>query len=526
MPRDKLFMAKVAAVSGLLICGTGTAITAKTQFEVYSLDQNHHCRPFMVPWMETMIMFVGMGSCAVLHFGSLIWDRCKKKGGAARSPSRGPNGMPSAVLSPGYGSSLPVRSPDAKGGAAQPLLDNVADNDAAEGGGGEEAAAGGVDWKLILVIAVPTIFDLIATTLAGIGLLWTSVSVYQMLRGALMAFGALFSICFLKKKLKKFHWVGLALNICALAVVGTASVFDPATSHQSGTVVSTGYQILGIGLIVLGQAVQAAQFVVEEKLMADMSAPPLLIVGMEGVWGFLFMVPLLAIVNSTDAGQLFKSCVNPEPHHPHVCRPVTSGVHHLPASPYNLGCEGLPIVDTSQKSHLYHEEFETTMTLMHNSRTIKVLVVVYIFAILGLNVAGMNVTRLMSAVTRTVFEACRTLCIWIFALFMFYALKWHGEKWTKWSFMQAAGFILLVLGTFVYNEILRLPCIDYDDDDDGNKTDSDQNDDYDRSDADADFEGLGAMTAQRRNSEPGTYDALDDYGAAYCESMDYGSFAT
>ena len=42
--------------------------------------------------------------------------------------------------------------------------------------------------------AVPTIFDLIATTLAGIGLLWTSVSVYQMLRGALMMFGALFSV--------------------------------------------------------------------------------------------------------------------------------------------------------------------------------------------------------------------------------------------------------------------------------------------------------------------------------------------
>ena len=86
----------------------------------------------------------------------------------------------------------------------------------------------------------------------------------------------------------------------------------------------------------------------------------------------------------------------------------------------------------------------------------------WIFAILGLNVAGMNVTRLMSAVTRTVFEACRTLCIWIFALFMFYGLKWHGEKWTNWSFMQAGGFILLVLGTFIYNEILKLPCIEYD----------------------------------------------------------------
>ena len=66
--------------------------------------------------------------------------------------------------------------------ARAPLL-NVADGDmkAAEADAGE----GGVDWKLILIIAIPTMFDLIATTLAGIGLLWTSVSVYQMLRGAL-----------------------------------------------------------------------------------------------------------------------------------------------------------------------------------------------------------------------------------------------------------------------------------------------------------------------------------------------------
>ena len=280
-----------------------------------------------------------------------------------------------------------------------------------------------------------------------------------------MAFGALFSICFLKKKLKKFHWVGLALNICALAVVGTASVFDPATSHQSGTVVSTGYQILGIGLIVLGQAVQAAQFVVEEKLMADMSAPPLLIVGMEGVWGFLLMIPLLAIVDRTHAPALKPQC---------VVQTTTLAQHCLPGG-YKVGCaHGLDgsngtavnVLDSSSASHLYHEETSATLAMLSNSPVIQATVVVYIFAILGLNVAGMNVTRLMSAVTRTVFEACRTLCIWIFALFLYYAVEWHGEAWTDWSWMQAGGFLLLVAGTFVYNELITLPCLRVDEDED------------------------------------------------------------
>ena len=47
---DGKFAAKVAAVSGLLICGTGTALTAKIQYELESFDSLHRCRPFMIPW--------------------------------------------------------------------------------------------------------------------------------------------------------------------------------------------------------------------------------------------------------------------------------------------------------------------------------------------------------------------------------------------------------------------------------------------------------------------------------------------
>ncbi len=80
----------------------------------------------------------------------------------------------------------------------------------------------------------------------------------------------------------------------------------------------------------------------------------------------------------------------------------------------------------------------------------------------------MNVTRLMSAVTRTVFEACRTLCIWIEALLIHYAVQWkgHGEQWDEpWSCLQLFGFVLLATGTFVYNAILKLPNLDYEEED-------------------------------------------------------------
>lgn len=50
-----------------------------------------------------------------------------------------------------------------------------------------------------LPIAIPTFFDLIATILMNIGLLWVTASVYQMMRGAEMLFAALFSVVFLKR---------------------------------------------------------------------------------------------------------------------------------------------------------------------------------------------------------------------------------------------------------------------------------------------------------------------------------------
>jgi drug/metabolite transporter (DMT)-like permease len=60
------------------------------------------------------------------------------------------------------------------------------------------------------MLAIPTIFDLVATVLMNIGLLSVTASVYQMMRGAEMLFAALFSIMFLHRHLNKFHFGGIA----------------------------------------------------------------------------------------------------------------------------------------------------------------------------------------------------------------------------------------------------------------------------------------------------------------------------
>lgn len=56
----------------------------------------------------------------------------------------------------------------------------------------------------------------------------------------------------------------------------------------------------------------------------------------------------------------------------------------------------------------------------------------------------------MSATTRTVLDSVRTLVIWVISL----ALKWEVFSW-----IQLGGFIVLVIGMCVYNDILIRPTI-------------------------------------------------------------------
>ncbi|KAJ3441966.1 hypothetical protein M0812_13986 [Anaeramoeba flamelloides] len=75
----------------------------------------------------------------------------------------------------------------------------------------------------------------------------------------------------------------------------------------------------------------------------------------------------------------------------------------------------------------------------------------------------MNVTNFGSALLRNILSALRNISIWIVLLVVHYSNPKYklGEKWTKWSYVQALGFIFYVFGTFLYNRIIMLPCIKY-----------------------------------------------------------------
>jgi hypothetical protein len=76
-----------------------------------------------------------------------------------------------------------------------------------------------------------------------------------------------------------------------------------------------------------------------------------------------------------------------------------------------------------------------------------------IISISGFNACGVAITKYASAAQRSTVDTCRTLLIWVMALIL-------GQEHLcgALSLGQVGGFIILIIGTLVYNEIVVVPC--------------------------------------------------------------------
>ncbi|CAK0787430.1 hypothetical protein CVIRNUC_010650 [Coccomyxa viridis] len=353
------------AVGGLLLFGTITSLLAKIVYELDGPDRSGVTKLFRKPWMMTTIMFIGMSFCIPIGYIEEFWQRRKQ-----------------------------LKEND---GAHAPLLNGTM----------EEEKCTKSRYQFLL-LAIPTVFDLIATVLMNIGLLSVTASVYQMMRGAEMLFAALFAVLFLHRHLNKYHLLGILCCVIGIALVGMSSLLGGEGSAQ--VEVSPSKMLLGMGLIVASQAVQAAQITFEDYFMADLAIEPLQIVGWEGIFGTFFMVAILLPIVSVTPGE-----------------------------------------DGSG----FHENTLETLHMIFNSGPLLAVIIVDMVALLMYNFSGMCVTGGLGAVFRTVLETMRTLFVWLVDLLLFYTplgLGKLGESWTAWSFMQAAGFLVLVTGTLVYGK--------------------------------------------------------------------------
>lgn len=361
-------------VLGMLMSGTLNTLTTKIQFTLESKGITGEIETFQKPWFGTLNMLLAMTMV-------LVVEQCIK------------------------GCTIFKK----EGSGEVPLMDD------ADLKTGDTPA---VSWgRKVCLVAYPAGFDLLATAFCCMGILYIPASVWQILRGASIIFAALFSVLFLRRKLFPHHYIGLALCVSGVILVGMASVWGAPASEDSSQNDALG-MVFGMTLVMAGQVVQAAQVIAEEWLMKDVDLPMMQIVGFEGIWGvlmmFIIVYPILYIIPGPDHGSM--------------------------------------------------ESAADTFVMLSNSPELLQCVALYLFSCGTFNATGIAVTGALSAVHRMMLDASRTTVIWAFGLYVHYnvdANSKFGEAWTDYSYLQLIGFLVLVLGQSVYGEVLRLPCLRY-----------------------------------------------------------------
>lgn len=139
------------------------------------------------------------------------------------------------------------------------------------------------------------------------------------------------------------------------------------------------------------------------------------VVGFEGLWGILMWCVLLPIFQ-------FIPCTQPD-----LC-------------PYGK----------LEDSYRAFQDYNANFWLI-------ILSIAICLSIAFFNGFGVSVTKNASAAQRSTIDTSRTVIIWIF----FLIVPFNGKR-EEFSVLQLFGFIFLVFGTLVFNEILVLPFLGLD----------------------------------------------------------------
>ena len=370
----------------MLFFGTTTVVFRKLLYDQQAEGDPKYGGPhnFNKPWFLTVIMFAGMALAIIFYEAErLIKKRRERKD--------------EVQLTSSFQSIEDVKQPPRYG-------------------------------KMFWYVCAPAVCDILATILGNVGLLFIDASIWQMLRGSMVIFSTLFSHFILKRYHYPYMWWSIVIVVVALIFVGLGAVLASSGIGKAG--VSTGDVIFAVFLTVIAQVFQAAEIVVEDFMLHDMTASPIMIVGVEGFWGTVLCIGIF-----------------------------------MPIAQF-----AFPNMDDGNG---IHEDTYDSLLMCKQNPIIILFSIMYLLVNLGKNLMGMFVIKVTSAVMRTILEGLRTLFVWIFDVILYYSMlgstlgNHHpdlGEEWTKWSWMELGGFILLFTGMLTYNKILYIPGFKYPDD--------------------------------------------------------------
>jgi len=268
----------------------------------------------------------------------------------------------------------------------------------------------------IFLIAIPAFCDFLGSTLMCLGLSMMAGSVYQMFRGSVIIFTATASVLFLKNKLYRHNFLGMSLVVFGLLFVGAGAVWELGKAGAET-------KPLGVLLVITAQIFSAAMFIIEEKLLKSYKCHPLKLVGFEGLWGLLIYSTLMIIFK-------FIQCPFGESLRESIC-----------------------VINDNNEWLL--EDVIFAFRQLGNNNVLLFFALLYTFSISLFNFVGISITKFVSSASRAVVDSMRTVIVWLFFLTLPFVPESTKEQF---SWLQLFGFIILVSGTVVYNEVVVLPC--------------------------------------------------------------------
>ena len=303
-----------------------------------------------------------------------------------------------------------------KQGKDEKLVEQKPDEEAGETAPPEEEKENKPQIPTNFFFCITALCDLTATTINTFGLTYLTTSMFQMMRGLELFFVCLWSKIFLKNPIYRHQILGVGTLIFGLSLVGLNSILNDKDSDVAKN------PVVGIILLSTSQLFTSTEYIIQEKFIKHYDVHPFQLVGFEGLWGSIMYGILLSIFQVVSCDEWSDTLR-----------------------------EGICFTNDEKESYI--EDTRFAFQQMWDNKNLLVVYIFYVVSIALYNIVGINLTKLVSSTARAVVDTVRTVFIWAFFLFF---TPVDGTK-EDFHILQFIGFIFLVCGTLVYNEIVTLP---------------------------------------------------------------------
>ena len=277
----------------------------------------------------------------------------------------------------------------------------------------------------LYIFTIPAVFDLFSSFFGMLSFENLPASITTMFDGGNTICVFLLSLFFLKNTHSQNNFIGVFLLIIGLFFISLSAIKDNNTNNIEEESETNGFvrTIVGIFCCVCCNIFTALHAITEEYIFKTRIIHPIKLIGFEGLFGTIFSSVLILIFSQIKFGK---------------------------------SIDFLCIRDKETGS-FYIENFYIAIKQISEEKQILFLVLLLFFLLVMYNYCYITITKLTNATTNIVLYNLTALFIWVFFLIPIH----KDENQEKIGILQCVGFLILILGVCVYNEVFtKTPKID------------------------------------------------------------------